>query len=49
MAPAFAFKESSLTWTGVITRILQMVGSIAADEALTEEWADLLAYEEPKG
>jgi hypothetical protein len=32
-------------WTGVIARIIQMLGSITADGALTEDWAELLAFE----
>lgn len=33
-------------WTGVIARILQMIGSISAGDALNEDWAELLAYED---
>ena len=33
-------------WTGVIARVLQMLGSITAEDALQTDWAELLAYEE---
>ena len=32
-------------WTGIIARIIQMLGSITADDALSEDWATLLAFE----
>jgi hypothetical protein len=32
-------------WTGIVARIIQTLGAITADEALNEDWAELLAYE----
>ena len=32
-------------WTGIVARIIQMLGSVTADDALTEEWAQLLNFE----
>jgi len=32
-------------WTGIIARIIQMMGSMTADAALSEDWAELLAFE----
>ena len=32
-------------WTGIVARIIQMLGSVTADDALTEEWAQLLTFE----
>jgi hypothetical protein len=32
-------------WTGIVARIIQMLGSITADDALTEDWAQLLTFE----
>ena len=32
-------------WTGIVARLIQMLGSVTADGALTEEWAQLLVFE----
>ena len=32
-------------WTGVIARIIQMIGAISADAALSDDWAEVLAFE----
>ena len=32
-------------WTGLIARIIQMIGSVTADEAMSEDWATLIAFE----
>jgi len=32
-------------WTGIIARIIQMLGSITAGDALTEDWAQMLTFE----
>jgi hypothetical protein len=33
-------------WTGIIGRLIQMLGSLAAQDVLTGDMAALLAYEE---
>ena len=33
-------------WTGLVARLLQMVGSINADDALSEPWPELFTYDE---
>ncbi len=35
-------------WTGLIARLLQMVGSINADDALSESWPELFTYDEAR-
>lgn len=32
-------------WSGLIARIIQMIGSVTANEAMSEDWATLLAFE----
>ena len=32
-------------WSGLVARIIQILGSVTADEAMSEDWATLLTFD----